>query len=161
MIKKIICGLILGSSFLASLQADTITDTRIGKATERLEALAGYIKRNPGDVLPALNDSVGGGASASRLRNSLASNPSFLANSTDLGGPLACQYEGSNVTATPVLTGVDFAALKEAADKSSDNKATVLYTAKDSKALTYDLVVWGEKALGKKDLICYIPVLRN
>ncbi len=158
MIKKIICSLILGSAFLTSLQADTITDTRIGKATGRLEALSGYVKSNPESVLSALNGTFGGNAAGER---SSKANPSFLVNSTDIGGPLACQYEGKDATVTPILTDVDFAALKVAADKSADNKAVVPYTAKGAKAQTHDLVVWGEKALGKKDLICYIPVVRN
>ena len=158
MIKKIIYGLVLGSAFLTASQVDA--STRISSAQDRLSNLANFIKENPSDVLPALNGDYRGNASSDR---GSVINPQslFLSNSTETGGPLACQYEGSDATATPVLTDVDFSALKAAVDKSADNKAVVPYTAKDAKAPTYDLVVWGEKALGKTDLICYIPVVRN
>ena len=158
MIKKIICSLILGSASLTSLQADTITDTRIAKATGRLENLASYVKSTPERLLQALNGTSGGSGPAERAT---VGNPaSFLANKIETGGPLACQYEGKDATVTPILSDVDFAALKAATDKSADNKAVVDYP-KGSQTPTHSLVVWGEKALGKKDLICYIPVVRN
>ena len=159
MIKKIICSLILGSAFLTSLQADTLTDTRIAKANGRLENLASYVKSSPERLLQALNSTSSGSGPAERT--TVDKTASFIANSPETGGPLACQYEGTDATVTPILNDVDFAALKAAADRMSDNKVVVPYTAKDAKAPTYDLVVWGEKALGKKDLICYIPVVRN